>query len=146
MSIYHAPIAELALAHNAKTYHATAGYMFDAYGAHISGEDRDYEIQTVRVEWLKAGRTEAELVGLILENTSIRNRDTAESLAGLAIHVWRDMEAIEDALARAVKAYRAGDLAGCVEALAEAGRIESDHGDDPDTAHLADRLLVHAMD
>lgn len=141
MSIYHNGIETLKLRANANVCHDDAAEMFGCYGWHVSTDSGDFSIQVVDTEWLEDGKTEAEIVELILAESRVDDRDVAVDIAEKAVRVWRDMVAVERALERAANAYMAGDLAACVEALRDAGNMESDHGDDPSTDGLAAQLL-----
>lgn len=145
---HHGDASNLQFRKNADTRYDDAENMFSCYGAHERQYDkdgrhvRDWEIQVVDAEWLRSDKDEEELVELLLsEDGPLSDRDLAEALAAKAKSVWDDMVAIEELLAEAVAAYERGDLAACLEALSSAGHAESDHGDDPSTSDLADRLL-----
>lgn len=142
-------LAKLQLRAAANTRYDDAAEMYSCYGAHVTLTNEDGEqtgpdvcVQVVESEWLAAGLRGDDLVDRILNETLVDRRDDAEGLAALAVRVWEDMQAIESQLAEAVRAYEAGDLAACVEALQTAGHAETEHGDDPSTRDLADRLLA----
>lgn len=141
MSIYHNDIETLKLRDNANVGHDDAAEMFSCYGWHTSTGQGDICLQVVDTAWLEDGKTEDEIVELLVADGAVLDRDAAEEIAAKAVSVWADMQAVEKALARAAEAYVAGDLSGVVEALHEAGNMESDHGDDPSTDGLASQLL-----
>lgn len=143
MSIdYHQPTSKLQLRPEADPSHDSAEAMFDAYGWHLSTESAgDVCVQAVESKWLRDEWTDEQIVAALIEADGDLTRDEAEALCDKARRVWTDLVAIERCLERAVKAYDAGDLDGCVEALQEAGHTETEHGDDPSTSDLANRLL-----
>lgn len=146
MSIYHNDIETLKLRDNANVCHDDAAEMFGCYGWHTTTGQGDVCLQVVHTAWLADCKTEAEIVDLLLADGAVSDRDDAQEIAAKAMSVWRDMVSVEEALARASSAYDAGNLAACVEALREAGNMESDHGDDPSTDGLASQLLEEVED
>ena len=141
MSIYHRDIETLKLRANANVSHDDAAEMFGCYGWHTSTKRGDVCLQVVDTAWLEDGKTEDEIVELLLANGSVSDRDAAEEIAAKAVSVWADMVAVEKALERAVIAYCDGNLEACVQALCDAYDQEVDHGDAPATNYLAQGLL-----
>jgi hypothetical protein len=68
--------------------------------------------------------------------------DEIEGLVDLAKRTREAADSVCGQLEEAVECYEAGDLDGCVEALRSARNEETDHGDDPATSELANKLIV----
>jgi hypothetical protein len=145
--------SSIRLREDADTRYDDAEEMYSCYGAHITGWVSDPDdlssatvecvaVQAVPTDWLRDGLRGDALTDRILSECVVTGRDNAVALADLAERVWEAMVEIEDAFGRAVAAYDAGDLDGCVDALQEAQHLETEHGHDPSTSDLADRLLT----
>lgn len=141
--------AKVSLRPNADTRHDDAREMYDCYGAHVTdheyddeGElamERDISMQAVEFDWLDDDDDDA-VAEKIREEIGC-TPDAAEQLLALARRVRADMEAIAEQLDEAVEAYNAGDLDGVSEALRSARSMETDHGDDPSTRELVEKLV-----
>lgn len=141
--------AKVVLRPDANTSHDDARNMYDCYGAHVTdheydqdGElvrERDIELQVVEYEWLDDDDDDAVTQKIVAEVGC--SKAVAEQLLALARQVRRDMEAVERDLDEAVKAYDTGDINGVIEALRSARGKETEHGDDPSTSELVEKLL-----
>lgn len=126
---------------SADTTHETASDMYDAYGWHLSTDERDIPLQAVQYDWLDDA-DDVRVAGRLRAADSDLTDDEAMDLVVMARGVREAMEGVSDLLDDAVDAYRRGDCEGCARALEHASAVESDHGDDPATDALREQLIV----
>lgn len=131
----------LRLRDDADTHHESAEDWYGSYGDHISTERAgDVTIQAVEYDWLDDEDDDAVAARLRAEDDRL-SEDEALALVERARDVREAADSIEGLLDEAVAAYERGHVQGVIEALDEASREEDDHGDDPATRDLAERLL-----
>ena len=124
---------------SANTAHDSAEDWYASYGAHVSTEEYgDVSIQAVDYDWLDGD----DVAEKVLEDYPEMSEAEADKLVERARDVRYAAEGVCDNLDDAVTAYKAGDLAGVIEALEAASSVEGEGGDDPATQELAERLLV----
>jgi len=133
--------ANLALNPSADTRHDDAAEMYSCYGAGFHFGDKYLDIHSISPEDLE-NKTDEE----IIEESENLTKNEAEALLPMARRIFDAMVEIETELIAAVNAYEDGDLDGCIDRLETASHMENDHGDDPSTSDLADRLLVDLSD
>jgi hypothetical protein len=131
------------LKHNADLTHEDARGWYNSYGWHITtANEGDVTIDAVEYDWLDG--TDAEVIARLRETYDALTDDEAESIVAKAREVREAGETIEGLLDEAVEAYQSGDMDAVVEALDEAARVESEHGDSPATNDLRSQLLDDA--
>ena len=128
------------LTRDADLTHEDARGWYDAYGWHITTErEGDVTIDAVEYDWLDG--TDAEAIAKLRETYDALTDDEAGSIVAKAREVREAGEEVEGLLDEAVEAYQCGDMDAVVEALDEAARVESEHGDSPATNSLRSQLL-----
>lgn len=131
----------LALRDGADTHYESAEDWYRSYGAHISTEHAgDVTVQAVEYDWLDDD--DEEVAAKVREADADISEDEAESLVALARRVCEAADGVESLLAEAVDAYERGDLRAVIGLLDDASSAEREHGDDPATSDLAERLLT----
>lgn len=136
--------AKVVLRPNADTTHQDAAYWYACYGAHISTEAAgDVEVQAVDPEWLAQDLDDEEIAAKIREECAAIafSSDELEELISLARQVWDAATTVCNLLDTAVEDYTAGDLDGVLEHLRAAREVETEHGDDPATSELVEKLI-----
>lgn len=128
---------------NADLDHESAKDWYENYGWHITTEkEGDVTLDAVEYEWLDG--TDDEVCAKLLETYDLTDSEAA-AIVFMARKVREAAETVADLLDEAVAAYQRGDMDAVVEALDEAARVESEHGDSPATDDLRSQLLDDAV-
>lgn len=120
------------LIQGADTEHEDAIDWYQSYGAHIETEHHGC------IEPMVVGYADLDGNDVDIRSDLLRHYP---NLLKKARAIREAADGVEAALEAAVSAYEAGDVDGVIEALDEASSIEREHGDDPASSWLREKLV-----
>jgi hypothetical protein len=125
--------------------HEDARGWYSGYGWHLSTRNAgDICHDAVEFDWLD-DEDNTTVIERLLESDERLTEDEAETIVLQARAIRETGEAVEALLVEAVEHYENGDYQSCRKALDDCSKIESEHGDDPASSSLRDRLLDDAV-